>query len=556
MKTIIKILFASILIAGVSGCDLERLPYSEVTNEKVDAGNFASITLGTYAKMKEEYYYKSIHYTIEYGGDNISLSGTTTDYFYHLYKYQRLTNNYYLGNLWKFSYQMIVNINDMIERIPEEGSTAEMQQILGENYFLRAFVYFNICNVFGRPYNQSPETNLGIPLKLTSDITDFPPRATVKEVYDQMLKDLNKAVSLMESKKSNIYASKEVAYALLSRIYLYMENWKKAKECADFVINSGRYKLLEGEDFQKYPRRVPESNEETIFAIRMVKDVDFEKYHMASYSVGSMYARINEVGWGEMYPSSSYLELLNQNESDLRRGFIVPQEEENSNKWLIYVREDKESKIFVNTHNKVELQNNQYVIVEKPEEYTSNIVQTEQVDGKTKYYVVRKDDNTKYYVTIENATQLKNGYPMRYIYKCSLQEEQTHLWSPVILRLAEMYLNRAEANYHLGNNSAALDDINVIRERAQIPERVLTDLPPGKSVLDWVLEERRLELAFEAQRKLDIFRNKQVLDRNYPGTHLSGEPKYYTVSPTDDKIVEFIPQRELDAYPIQLVQNP
>lgn len=335
-----------------------------------------------------------------------------------------------------------------------------------------------------------------------------------------------------------------------------MENWKKAKECADFVINSGRYKLLEGEDFQKYPRRVPESNEETIFAIRMVKDVDFEKYHMASYSVGSMYARINEVGWGEMYPSSSYLELLNQNESDLRRGFIVPQEEENSNKWLIYVREDKESKIFVNTHNKVELQNNQYVIVEKPEEYTSNIVQTEQVDGKTKYYVVRKDDNTKYYVTIENATQLKNGYPMRYIYKCSLQEEQTHLWSPVILRLAEMYLNRAEANYHLGNNSAALDDINVIRERAQIPERVLTDLPPGKSVLDWVLEERRLELAFEAQRKLDIFRNKQVLDRNYPGTHLSGEPKYYTVSPTDDKIVEFIPQRELDAYPIQLVQNP
>jgi len=84
----------------------------------------------------------------------------------------------------------------------------------------------------------------------------------------------------------------------------------------------------------------------------------------------------------------------------------------------------------------------------------------------------------------------------------------------------------------------------------------LADLPAGTSVLNWVLEERRLELAFEAQRKLDIFRNNQLLDRNYPGTHLSGEPRYYTVSPTDDKIVEFIPQRELDAYPIQLVQNP
>ncbi len=96
----------------------------------------------------------------------------------------------------------------------------------------------------------------------------------------------------------------------------------------------------------------------------------------------------------------------------------------------------------------------------------------------------------------------------------------------------------------------------MIRRRAQIPERDLADLPPGESVLTWILEERRLELAWEGHRKLDIFRNDLVLDRRYPGGHLSGSPVYPTIHPTDNSIVELIPQRELDAYPTELIQNP
>ena len=185
-------------------------------------------------------------------------------------------------------------------------------------------------------------------------------------------------------------------------------------------------------------------------------------------------------------------------------------------------------------------------------------MQTEIVNGKTRYYVERADNNVKYYVRIENAVNKRNGFPKRYIYKCSLQEEQAQLWSPVLIRLAEVYLNRAEANYHLDNESAALADINVIRSRAQIPTRVMSDLPADKTVLDWVLSERRLELAWEGHRKLDIFRNGLTLDRRYPGTHLSGAANtvFTTVDPSSNVIVEYIPQQELDAYPIDLVQNP
>lgn len=137
-----------------------------------------------------------------------------------------------------------------------------------------------------------------------------------------------------------------------------------------------------------------------------------------------------------------------------------------------------------------------------------------------------------------------------------MQEGQSQLYSPVLIRLAEIYLNRAEANYHLGDQNGALSDVNIIRERAQIPPLELGNLPGGKSFFNCILDERRLELAWEGQRELDIFRNNQVLDRRYPGTHLSGAPVYLTIQPTADYIIEYIPQTEMDAYPIELVQNP
>lgn len=557
MRTSVKICMVLVIAILAHGCDLDRMPYNQITNENIDESSAATITLGTYAKMKEEYYYKSTHYTNEYGGDNISLSGTTSDSFYYLYKYQRLADNYYLANVWNNTYPMIINVNSVIE-MAEEGQSTELDNLLGENYYLRGYLYFTLCNLFGRPYTQNPETNLGIPIKLTSNKDDFPPRATVKEVYDQVVKDLEKGASLMTSTKSNIYASKEVAYAMLSRVYLYMENWEKAKEYADLVINSGRYRLLQDTEYQKYPTYVPEDNTETIFAIRMTKDTDYKKYNMAYYSVGSMYAKINEDGWGEMYPSASYLDLLHENETDLRKGFIVDVPLADKSQWLIYVQGDESKKTYNYVTNKVVKQGNDYAITENPGIYKSSTVQKETVGGKTRYYVERADNNTKYYVRIENAVEKRNGFPKRYIYKCSLQEGQAQLWSPVLIRLAEIYLNRAEANYHLGNESAALADVNVIRSRAQIPLRVKSDLPADKTVLDWVLSERRLELAWEAHRKLDIFRNGLTLDRRYPGTHLSGAANtvFTTIAPTSNEIVEYIPQRELDAYPIDLVQNP
>ena len=153
-----------------------------------------------------------------------------------------------------------------------EGKDTETDQLLGENYFLRAYVYFSLVNVFGKPYNQGT-SNLGVPLKLSDDVNDLPARATVGAVYDQVVKDLQKAEQLMTVDKGNVYASKEAAQALLSRVYLYMENNDKTIEYADKVINSGKYSLLSTTELPLYSTKTPENNQETILLSNIIKMV-------------------------------------------------------------------------------------------------------------------------------------------------------------------------------------------------------------------------------------------------------------------------------------------
>ncbi len=111
-----------------------------------------------------------------------------------------------------------------------------------------------------------------------------------------------------------------------------------------------------------------------------------------------------------------------------------------------------------------------------------------------------------------------------------------------VVRLAEMYLTRAEANFREGTSVGAtpLEDINRIRERVSLPAK-------SSLTLEEILMERKLELAHEGHNIHDVKRNRgSVRDNNNP------ELLY----PYDDpRMVLPIPQRETDANP-NLVQNP
>lgn len=551
MKTKYKFITIAIFAALASSCNLDTKPYQSIDVDNLSPGDVKSLTLGTYAKMKEDNgILRSYHYYGEYGSDNLSLSGSTTDPLMNIYNYKRILNNSRIADIWGYSYKTIININTTIEVAPE-GVSKESDVTIGENYFLRAYHYYALVTTFGQSYVNNPDANLGVPIKLTSSENDFPGRATVREVYQQIEKDLLKAIDLMTiptgstlKPNTNIYGSKEAAEALLSRVYLYMEEWQKVADLATNVINSGRYSLLENEQFVNYPTYVPEDNKETIFAIRFTKNVDYK----ANYMIGSMYSKILNDGWGEMYPSDSYLKLLELHPQDLRNGFIKKQSLNNGMHWFIYNKNNSYVKVPVTKSGST------YTLTST--DYTTTTVQSENYHGGTAYFLI-DNTGTKYYGRVEEQMDVRNDYPKYYIYKCSLQEGQPQLWSPVVVRLAEMYLNRAEARFHLGDTNGALSDVNIIRTRAKIPSWTTANTPAGSTILDLILEERRLELAFEAQRRMDVFRNRQNLNRNYPGGHISSGGKT-TIEYNSNDAVEYIPEKEMLAYPNQgvLIQNP
>ena len=549
MKTIFYIL--PIILLSLTSCDIDRFPYDSIASDELlgGEGGLEYATLGNYARLKGDNvgngFMPELHRMGEYPGDNVSLSGTTTDPLFFTYNYNNITTGYRTDDLWTPGYQAIVGCNKVIELVAE-GESTEQDQLIGENYYLRAYAFFEMVNVFGRPYSQG-RSNLGIPLKLTTDINDLPDRSTVGEVYDQVVSDLLKAESLMTINKSNSYATKEAAQALLSRVYLYMEENQKAIDYANKVISSGRFSLLSTTDLPNYTAINPDNNPETIFCFKFLEESDYESPYG---TVGGLYAQIDNQGYGEMYASSTYLDILRRNPEDSRMGFIDPQ----------YLKDDNGEKIpavyWINADYKYVFRrtfdkNGKTFFTDNEVDYE---VLSEQNGDHTNYYYLNSTGE-KQYIINDFDIEKRNGYPKFFVLKCSLQDKVAQLWSPVVSRLAEMYINKGEAYAKMGDMANALENVNVIRMRAGIPQyNDAADFPEGYTLLDIALEERRMEMAFEGQRKFDVFRNNKTMNRRYPGTHLTGGNPHLEIKPTDNRVIEFIPENQIIAQP-SLTQN-
>jgi len=168
-------------------------------------------------------------------------------------------------------------------------------------------------------------------------------------------------------------------------------------------------------------------------------------------------------------------------------------------------------------------------------------------------YIVDDVDSTS------GAQQYKNGIPIYYITKFSFQAGSPTLSSPIMFRLSEMYLNRAEAEANLGQTTAALADVDFIRNNRGLSGALYNGtVPTGQTALSVVIQERRLELAFEADRTFTVYRNKHTMDRTYWGYHILGLQAAdinLSVSPTNypnliipytsTKIIYYIPEAEI-----------
>ena len=362
--------------------------------------------------------------------------------------------------MWTRMYFANNALNNIINSdVPSTNANQdEKDHLLGEAYALRGLVYFDLVKFFAQHYTFTADaSHLGVPIILQFDPTLEPERNTVEEVYNQIISDMTTAISLMNttSRSGNSSTLSSISVkALLSRVYLYKEDWANSEAMATDVINAN-YSLVSNADYLSLWNQ--DNSSESIFEISNT-DID------NSGAVAGMYV---EDGFGDYLPSNDVVSLYNTGDARLQ-AFLVDA---------------------------------QLVGVYAP--FRIN-----------KYPDVLGTDNTK------------------------------------VIRLAEMYLNRAEARAQIGTNiSGAQDDLDMVRQRGLPTAADVT--ATGTALIDEILLERRIELAFEGHRLWDLMRYKEDIVRTQCTSSICFIPY------GDDTNILPIPQDETDVNPnIAAQQNP
>ncbi|GEP89760.1 SusD family protein [Chitinophaga terrae (ex Kim and Jung 2007)] len=111
------------------------------------------------------------------------------------------------------------------------GTEAQKRSILAEALTGRAWVNFMLVNLYGKPYNAATAgTDLASPLFMNADVTQTTfTRATVQQLYNQVIADLTQAIPLLPENITNrARASKPTAQAILGKVYMFMQKWEEA----------------------------------------------------------------------------------------------------------------------------------------------------------------------------------------------------------------------------------------------------------------------------------------------------------------------------------------
>lgn len=177
--------------------------------------------------------------------NQIKSSGTTTlnAYTWAPYQYSKMEKD----ADWAQSYMVIYYANYVIEHIERapDGIEFNREETYARALLHRAYSYWYMVNAYAPHYNKATAaTDLAVPMPLVSDINKQYPRSTVQQVYDQILKDINDAIALKGLSDWRLYNSwpcRAAGYALLSRIYLYQQDWEKAAQYGGEALKINDY---------------------------------------------------------------------------------------------------------------------------------------------------------------------------------------------------------------------------------------------------------------------------------------------------------------------------
>ncbi len=409
-------------------------------------------------------------------------------------------NAHFTAAFWQNSYFAINEANlilDQLTRGVDGASAAQLTRWEGEVKFLRALWYFNLVKVYAYMptaiYQPGVTDEGGVPMPLegsiASDIafTRNSPRASIQENYNQIYSDLNDAIALLSSaSRAGVqFANAGAAQALLSRVALYRGDWTTARDAATAALGSNVGTVLGGEAYVDGWRASvhPESMFEVRFALELESlgvNVSLQSSYTALLNLSNKNA---QGGWGDFIANQRVLDFFGLSQIQ------IGEPETDNNNWDVTRNNDVRGQLFT----------------------TGN--------------------------TVRNAGRQIES--IKFISKTGF----TFADNIPVIRKSEMHLNRAEANFHLGNTGEALDELNAFKSLRGLDPVTLS----GDDLLEELLNERFKEFVFEGQRFFDLKRYGRDLDKSYLG------PTNF-VAFDDFRILPPIPQREVDGN-VNLNQN-
>ena len=296
MKNIFKYILIAVAAVALPSCEKmeKKLLTVDVIGKNTIAGfmqeydGYVSAGEGLHAEIRT-FYPTFIKYA-EIAGDLLNITANADEGDQLLFNYQMEQHHIatYPRNYWANGWSIVTQVTYLLEYGPtnlEQGwSAAEntmVRKIMAQAHFARALAMFEICCAYAQPYNYTEDhSHIGIPiLTHVASFEEVLPRKSVKEVYAQILDDLNDALDLFKTvAKDNPTGAQvdaitdpyHISYiaceALLARVYLFMERWDDAAKMAQSVI--GKVPLPPREqyiDMYRNSQAVP--GKETIFRL-------------------------------------------------------------------------------------------------------------------------------------------------------------------------------------------------------------------------------------------------------------------------------------------------
>lgn len=346
----IFLLFAAATLIGFSSCDLTELPETATETEKALA-SFEGLDQAScivYSGIRGNYGLSlSLYPDLMCGncvtGDPIDTGGRGA--FAHQWNFT--IENGGMG-VYASCYGTIAMCNNVIHKIKtqpevylaEEGiEQQDLDNLLAECYFVRAFMYFDLVRWYGQPFRVVkqycnvaspaegqeivPQT-LGVPIvneDVNVNVLDKPSRRHILENYEYILADLLAARELLDPaftranvKDPKAMISMGAINAMLSRVYLYMQDWEKAEFYASEVLDSGKYSVADANTYKTFWAEATWAN---VGEIILGVYVDTQEGAMNG-GPGSLTDPVN--GYGDVRVSQDLLNIME--DTDVRKTML------------------------------------------------------------------------------------------------------------------------------------------------------------------------------------------------------------------------------------------